>query len=288
MNGVATAQTEQRQYKSLKGELERIGRLIEDGKARLDKMRVDGAEETRLLAEIPKLKQQEQELVESIARLKGAEVEAQNGTQRATKAHRQVDDAYKSTSKNHILSVQKKVALEKTVERLEDSAGAIDASNKEKIRRDVSKTDPVLVAMNKALASIRADIVSCQKELDSMANRKKQSQNLTMTLRNLNRKKEKTERAIAEAESILKAKKAQINEIDVLIEQKRLQHDQECAKKTLELNDREESLKAREGAVLRVREWVKQKGRLLKQAKTEIEEFRGKVLAHIVIPELDD
>ncbi len=287
-SGVATAQTEQRQYRSLKDELARIGTLIEDGKRRLNEMQVNEAEESRLLAELPKLRQDERELRDSIARLKGAETEAAGSTQRATKAHRSVDSAYKSVSDLHGKAIGKKMVVERQIESLESDAQSIAASNKEKVRRNVSKTDAALIAANNALAGIQAQIATAKKEIASMSTRRTQSASLFRSIRAQENHIVRLDKLVAATEKSLKGKQSQLLAVAEDIATQRAACDAECAQRAKDIDAREIDLKRREGDIDRVRKWVKDKGGLLKQAKREIEEYRGKVLAHIIIPELDD
>lgn len=288
MSGVARAQAEQRKYRSLTEELVRIGNLIESGKSRLKSLQVNETEETRILERLPKLRQQEKDLLESIARLRGAETEAINGTQRAQKAHRKISTAYRDTSDLHTSAVGRQITLKRQVEVLEGYRESIVAANREKGRQSISKSDPVLVAMNRVLASIRAEIVEAKKDLASMSQRQKQSQNLSATLRNLNVRQRKLERDTTVAEKILRQKKDQINLIDHEIEKKRLEHDAVCAKMLADIEAEKTALAKREGRINRTVEWLKHRAGLLAQAKRELEDFRGKDLSHIIIPDVSD
>lgn len=288
MSGLSTAKADREQLGSLKAELARIGDLIETGKRRLKNLEIDAAEEARLRDVLPQLKKSEEILRDSIARLTAAETQARNGTQRATGSLKAVSDAYKSTSELHAAATGRKARAERQVEILEGDAEAIKAGNRERGREEISKTDPAIVSANTILAKVRSDIASAKRQLATMDSKRKAHTRISNDIENLTNRAKKLDRKILDGERKLKKTEASIADVDAEIYRKRKAFDAECAKKTSDIDAREKDLMQREGTLDRVKKWVKEKGGLLKQAKTEIENYHGKALNHIIIPELDD
>lgn len=287
MTGLSNAAADHGKLGSLKAELTRVGDLIEAGKRRLEGLHVDEAEESRLRENIPLLQAEERTLIDSINRLKGAEVQAVRGTQKAAGAFQRVDEAYRTTSELHGNVTDRKNRAVRQVEVLKGDAAVIAAGNRERGREEISRTDPAIVSANAVLAKVRSEIAVAKRQLTSMASKRETHAKLTNSIGNLNDRSAKLERQIADGERQLKKTESSIAAVESEIAQKRADFEKMCSEKNAGIDAREKDLMDREGDLGRVRNWIIEKGGLLKQAKREIESFHGKTLNHIIIPELE-
>lgn len=287
MDSVAKSKKEQREYGSLKVELARIGDLIEKGKSRLASLAVDEKEEKRLLEALPQLQKQEQEILATISRLRGQETEARAAADRAKRDFEKVDGAYKATSTLHGEATGKTAHVGRQVNNLEQTKASLEASTKEKTREKTGKESKDIVDANSELGRIRAEITQATKELEDMTTNRKKAKEISADLTAANKRLKDLSGEIAGLEKVKGAKAKQVDALDESMAKKRQTHDEYIAAENKKLADREKGLLEREGDVNRQKQWIIGKAGLLRQAKRELEEFHGKILRHIVIPDIE-
>ncbi len=138
------------------------------------------------------------------------------------------------------------------------------------------------------LTSIKTDLGKGKKEIADMESERTKAKELAEENRDALRTLKKTEQAIAEKERTLKEKLLTEADLDKKLKDKQTAFDLQCAKKSDDLDAREKDLKEREGKINRTVEWIKYRAGLLQQAKTEIENYHGHQLSHIIIPDVKD
>lgn len=283
MNGAAIAKQEQHQRSTLKDELNRLSGQIEAAKRRLETYKVDQAEYDKLLKLLEGLRAQRDALREELRFLERRQRKADADLKKTERKLATASERLAAIEGSDKPAAHKALAAE--VERLTGERDALVGAARSGHKEEISDIAKDTAEARRVLASLNTAVGKARKDLSSMSADQKKHKQLLADIEAAHDSLDELGRTIKARETEQKKADQKLADTRAQIEQERKDFDAECHKKDVALKLRGKDLDDREGEVGRQVQWTKERTGKLRQAKTEIENFHGKVLKHIIIPE---
>lgn len=282
--GVSKAQTEQRQFKTLKDELAILSTKIEAAKKRLNNYQFDTEEHARLVKLLSDLNATKATLEPEVRALQACHKTLTDKVGDVDKkiAAKQLliselDTKHADTKKTH-------ATLTEEVRQLKIEKADLVSSKREELRKDLAGIEADKVEANKALKAVNQAVSKALKKSKALGPKAKKHDELTGAIKRAQIKLDGIESNITARTAAHKRADEAATALEAELDAKRKAFDEECHKWDVALKLKEKDLEEREGDANRVTQWNKKKAGLLRQAKMELEEIHGKPLRHIIIP----
>lgn len=283
-NGVASAQEDQRQFGTLKAELARLGSLIEGSKARLASYQFNAEEEARVIAALSDMTAQKADLENELRDLRTQRVIEGRSLEQITIA---LKDAKKKYEEYSALSSGRKdeaQRLKNDVHELTKQKADHTASRTESTRQRTAQANASIATLQQTITDLTNAIAQGTKEINGMAADRAAASALKASIATAEKRLKKITDEITRAERMTQDTHTKKAAVEAEIADERAAFEAYKKAETVTLNLREKDLEHREGELSRFTEWLKKKAGLLRDAKRELEEFRGRPLNHIVVP----
>lgn len=288
MNALATAREEERQYGSLKKEIDRLSALIVSSKKRLERYQYDEAAHERIKAQLAEMTIERDELKQELSRMKS---QKRADTRALERVQRDLAKAkYQYEEYSEYRKAQKMVCdrLEQRVHELEKRETDLLAGKRAGHKSTVSDISKREGALTDKLAALHQRITDATKAIKGMEADRKKADALKATITRQEKKVADLEADAQAAERDIKAAEQEAKETRDKTAEEREAFAASCAARTHELNERERALETREGDISVQKQQIREYRRSLKDVRIQLEKIHGEPIATVAIPEALD
>lgn len=282
--GIATAQKEQRQFRTLKDELKDLSTKIDRAKTMLESFQFDQTQHEALKQLLIDLEASKAALEPQVRTLGTRHTSLTNAIAAIEARIKPMQEKLDAMVAQHKDTKEAHDALKEQIRQLKIEKADLVSSKRKELKDQLGGINRDKDAANAVLKDLNTAIGVAKRKAEGLKAKAKKHDDLVAAIEAAQGRLDTINKSIVNRTADQKRAQKALDDLDAELAAKRAKFDDYVKQRETAFNLRDKDFEVREGDLNRREQWHNKRSGLLRQAKAELEEIHGRPLRHIVIP----